>query len=103
MHFEVCGECCNCAKMWIDLILMKKAPAECQKFENKMADVANKAQEGEITIYWFTFINVEVSSYKSNPLRIKKSFTSTIDGMEVKTYYQNLNELKYMITFSRMS
>ena len=37
--------------MWIDLILLKKAPAECQKFENKMADVENKALEGEITVY----------------------------------------------------
>ena len=33
--------------MWIDLILLKKAPAECRKFEKKMADVENKTQEGE--------------------------------------------------------
>ena len=29
---------------------LKKAPAECRKFENKMADVENKAKEGEITV-----------------------------------------------------
>ena len=37
------------ALSWYLLLLLKKAPAECQKFENKMADVADKAQEGEIT------------------------------------------------------
>ena len=47
MHFEVQGEYCKCAKMLIPLILLKKAPAECQKFERKMADVKNSAQEGE--------------------------------------------------------
>ena len=41
---------------------LKKAPAECRKFENKMADVENIAQEGEnIDTYWreslFNFIN----------------------------------------------
>ena len=33
--------------MWIDLILLKKAPTECRKFERTIADVANNAQEGE--------------------------------------------------------
>ena len=34
----------------IDLIFPRKAPAECRKFESKMADVENQAQEGEPNI-----------------------------------------------------
>ena len=41
-HFDACGEYCKCAKMWIELILLMKAAAECQKFERKMAYIEKK-------------------------------------------------------------
>ena len=50
MVLEIWGEYCKCAKIWIDLILLRKAPAEGRKFERKMADVENQAREGEQNI-----------------------------------------------------
>ena len=33
--------------MYIDLILLKKAPAECQEFERKMVDIEKNAHQDE--------------------------------------------------------
>ena len=38
-------------------IFLRKAPAECRKFESKMADVKNKVEEGEnINFYYYQLL-----------------------------------------------